>query len=143
MFRLLTTLCLLLAALPATAQDNPIVAQLTAFAEAYNAGNAQAIVTFYTDDAALLPQQSHALIGHEAIGGHYAAAFASGAGNLRLDVQEIRQHGPSAAVEIGETLIDIDDTTIRGRYLHVWTLTDDGWLLSRDMYHVLAVGQPG
>ena len=122
---------------------NPIIQQMQIFVDAYNAADATAIAALYTPDAALLPPQSAPLVGPEAIAAHYAAAFENGASNLRAEVQEIRQHGDAAAVEIGETLVDLGDRTIRGRYIHVWQLTPDtGWQLSRDFYHVLAVGTP-
>lgn len=135
--RLLLLLALLLP-VPALAQDNPIVARMNAFAAAYNARDAQAIAGFYAEDGALLPPQAAILSGRPAIAAHYAAAFNAGVGNLRFKVLEIRQHGPAAAVEIGETLVDAGGRTIRGRYLHVWISRDGQWWLSRDIYHVLA-----
>ena len=138
MLRLAALLACLLA-LPAAAQDNPIVQRLQAFTAAYNAGDAAAIATFYTEDAALLPPQSAAVLGRDAITKHYADAFQGGVTDLRLDIKEIRAHGPSSAVEIGETAVAFNGQTVLGRYLHVWVLQDGAWLLSRDIYHVLDV----
>ncbi len=137
--RLAALLILCLLALPATAQDNPIIQRLQSFIAAYNAGDAPAIATFYTEDAAVLPPRAAAVVGREAITKHYADAFQGGVGNLRLDVKEIRGHSPSSAVEIGETAVEFNGQTILGRYLHVWVLQDGTWLLSRDIYHVLDV----
>ena len=125
--------------IPATAQDNPIASRMRAFVEAYNAGDEKAVAGFYTEDGVLLPPHAAALVGREAIGNHYASAFAAGVNNLRIDIKEIRGHGPARAVEIGETAVELNGQTIQGRYLHVWTLAGGQWFLSRDMYHVLAV----
>ncbi len=133
----LAALLCLLAALPARGEDNPILARMAAFAAAYNAADAEAVAAFYTPDGALLPPRAAPRVGRAAIAAHYAAAFQAGVGNLRYEVKEIRAHGPTTAVEIGETLVSQGDATIHGRYLHVWTLTDGAWLLSRDIYHVL------
>ncbi len=138
MLRLAALIACLLA-LPVAAQDNPIVQRLKAFTVAYNTGDAAAIATFYTKDAAILPPQSAAVVGREAITKHYADAFNGGVRNLRIDIKEIRAHGPSSAVEIGETAVDFNGQTILGRYLHVWVQQDGAWYLSRDIYHVLDV----
>lgn len=119
-------------------RNNPIVARMSEFVAAYDAGNAGAIAGLYTDDAALLPPQGNSVIGRPAITAHYAAAFEAGATNMTINIQEIRQHGPSSAVEIGNLQIDLPDAVVTGRYLHVWALTDSGWLLSRDMYQILS-----
>lgn len=123
------------------AQDNPIVARMQAFADAYNAGDAAAIGGFYTEDGALLPPGGAIVSGREAIAAHYARAFGQGVSNLRFRVLEIRQAGPQTAVEIGETRVTGGDSEIDGRYVHVWVLQDEGWMLSRDMYHVIGISK--
>ncbi len=138
MLRLAALLASLLA-FSATAQDNPIVQRLKAFTVAFNTGDAVALAGFYTKDAAILPPQSRAVVGREAITKHYADAFNGGVSNLGIDIQEIRAHGPSSAVEIGETEVQFNGQTILGRYLHIWVLEDGAWYLSRDIYHVLDV----
>jgi uncharacterized protein (TIGR02246 family) len=135
---LAAALMLAASALAAAAQDNPIVARMAAFAEAYNAGDGAAMAAFYTEDGAVLPPGGLALVGRAAIATHYQAAFDAGVANLRYEIVEIRGHGPASAVEIGETLVDAGGRTIRGRYLHVWVNTGETWALSRDIYHVLA-----
>jgi ketosteroid isomerase-like protein len=123
-------------ALPAAAQDNPIVARMQAFAEAYNRADAAAIAGFYTEKSALFPPQMENVTGREAIAATYAAAFKAGVGNLRFKVLEIRQHG-DAAYEIGETLFAVGGRDIRGRYLHVWVQEGGQWMLSRDIYNII------
>jgi uncharacterized protein (TIGR02246 family) len=144
MTRLLFCLVILMAAFggaSARAQDNPIVARIAAFQDAYNAGDAVAISNFYTENGALLPPQSKALVGRPTIAAHYAAAFANGVGGLKYRVIEIEQAGPDTAVEIGETQVQFKTQTITGRSMHIWKRVNGDWLLHRDIYHVLAVAQ--
>ncbi|MQX35507.1 YybH family protein [Roseospira navarrensis] len=128
---------LLLVSWPAAAQDNPILQQMERLAAAYNAADAAALATVYTEDGVLLPPRAQPIQGREAIAAHYDVAFRAGASNLRFNILEIRQLGPAAAMEIGETLVDIGAQTINGRYMHVWVQVDGSWLLLRDMYHVI------
>lgn len=121
------------------AQDNPIVQRMQSFVQAYNAGDAAAIGAFYTEDGALFPPQSPAMVGRDEIAAYYARAFQGGAGNLRLNFLEIRQLGPEFVIEIGETMVSVGEQEIHGRYLHIWTLVDGEWFLRRDMFHVLEV----
>lgn len=133
----LATLMTLIAA-AATAEDNPILARMTAFAAAYNAADAQAIAGFYAEDAALLPPGQAAVLGREAIAEHYARAFAAGAKDLQFKAFDIRVFG-DAAVEIGETVVMVGDQRVVGRYMHLWQVIGGALLLTRDMYHVLKV----
>jgi uncharacterized protein (TIGR02246 family) len=121
------------------AQDNPIVQRMQSFVQAYNAGDAATIGAFYTEDGALFPPQSPAMVGRDEIAAYYATAFQGGASNLRLSFLEIRQLGPEFVIEIGETLASVGEKEVHGRYLHIWALVDGEWYLRRDMYHVLAV----
>lgn len=122
----------------AQAQDNPIVARMTAFVAAYNAQDTDAIAAFYAPDAALLPPGQASVLGREAIARHYAAAFDAGARDLQFKTFDIRGFDTSA-VEIGETVVMVGDQRIVGRYMHLWEAVDGQLLLTRDMYHVLKI----
>jgi uncharacterized protein (TIGR02246 family) len=142
---LLAALALVLACLPATAQQdtsNPIVARMTAFAEAYNAQDATAIAGFYTPDGILLPPGQRAVVGREAIAAHYAQAFAAGARDLQFMTFDIRGFDTNA-VETGETVVMVGTQRIVGRYMHLWEVVDGQIMLTRDMYHVLTVEEAG
>lgn len=125
----------------AWAQDNPIVRQMNAFVEAFNAGDGAAVGRFYTQDGALLVPQAGIVVGPDAIGEHYQAAFDAGVGGLEYSILEIRQLGPEAALEIGQTRVRVGGQTVANRSMHVWVIVDGAWLLSRDMYHVLGTVQ--
>ena len=138
---LLTCLALALPALPAMAQDNPIIARMTEFTAAYNAGDAAAIAAIYSPDGVILPPGQPAIQGREAIADHYAQAFAAGAGDLQFRVIEIIAY-EARAVEFGETIVTLGDQRILGRYMHYWEAIGDEILLARDMYQVLSVQTP-
>lgn len=122
----------------AQAEDNPILARMQAFAAAYNAQDAAAIASFYSEDAALLPPGQASVLGREAIAAHYAQAFEAGARDLQFKVFDIRGFETNA-VEIGETVVTVGEQRITGRYMHLWQVIDGQLLLTRDMYHVLKV----
>lgn len=143
LFALSLTTCLALAAAliltrPAQAQDNPIIARMTAFVATYNAQDAESLAGFYAPDAALLPPGQASILGREAIAQHYAQAFAAGARDLQFKTFDIRAFDTSA-VEIGETVVMVGEQRIVGRYMHLWEVIDGQLLLTRDMYHVLKV----
>lgn len=121
------------------AQSNPIVIAMNTFRDAYNAGDVEALLDLYLEDAVMLMPQSNVRIGHDAIAEQYQQAFENGVGNLRLNMREVKQIGPEAALEVSETLIDAPGRTVHGRHMHIWIRSDGEWKLSRDMYHVLAV----
>lgn len=143
LFAISLTTCLALAAtlivtLPARAQDNPVIARMTAFVATYNAQDAESLAGFYAPDAALLPPGEASILGREAITQHYAQAFAAGARDLQFKTFDIRAFDTSA-VEIGETVIMVGEQRIVGRYMHLWEVIDGQLLLTRDMYHVLKI----
>ncbi|WP_428514960.1 YybH family protein [Roseovarius sp.] len=122
----------------AQAQDNPVIARMTAFVATYNAQDAESLAGFYAPDAALLPPGQASILGREAIAQHYAQAFAAGARELQFKTFDIRGFDTSA-VEIGETVVMVGEQRIVGRYMHLWEVIDGQLLLTRDMYHVLKV----
>jgi len=135
------TFALLISAVPAISKSNPIVQQVQAFKEAFNAGDAEAVSTFYMAKGALLPPRNKAVIGRASIASHFAKAFRNGVSNLKVKILEIKMAGPSTAIEIGQTSVNAGDQTVLGRYLHVWKEVDGVWLIHRDMFHVLEVRQ--
>ena len=127
---------MILLALPAAAQDNPIVARMTALAAAFNAGDANAVALFYSKDAAILAPGQTRIINDAGIYFHFKQALQLGAGNMRFNILEIRQHGPETAIAIGEVLTEVDGKDIGTRYMHVWQLEEGEWRIHRDLYHV-------
>jgi uncharacterized protein (TIGR02246 family) len=134
----LAALALFLLASAAAAQENPIIARMTQFVEAYNAQDVTAVAGFYSPDAVLLPPGQASVRGREAIAAHYAEAFAAGARDLQFQTFDIRA-SEDMAVEIGETVVMVGTQRIVGRYMHLWQVVEGQMFLTRDMYHVLLV----
>ncbi len=120
-------------------RETPIQKRITAFIEAYNAGDAEAVSGFYTEKGALLPPQGKAIFGRPPIAAHYANAFSNGVTDLKCRILEIDQTSADTAIEIGETRVGFNAQTIIGRSMHVWKNVNGDWFLHRDMYHVLAM----
>lgn len=137
--RLIAFLFFVLHPLGAMAQDNPIIARMSAFVQAYNAQDTSAIVGFYAPDAVLLAPGQKAIVGAQAIAEHYQSAFDAGARDLQFKTFDIRPLHDKAATEIGETVVQLNGQRIVGRYMHLWEVTGGQLLLTRDMYHVLKV----
>ncbi|WP_323705502.1 YybH family protein [Thiorhodovibrio frisius] len=120
-------------------QDNPIIARMNAFAEAYNAQDAQAVANFYAEDAALFLPGQPVILGRDGIAKNYAAAFAKGVRNLQFKVIDIRNYGSNAAYEISDMTAEIGEQRITGRYMHMWEVIDGQILLTRDFFQVISV----
>lgn len=133
---LLTFWMLLIMAGQSLAQENPLADRLKAFIAAYNNADSAAIAEFYTEEGALIPPRSQIIVGRKAIAEHYARAFQSGVGQLKINILEIRGHGGDTLVEISDMTVNLNGNLIGGRYLHVWVKQNDNWYLSRDMYHL-------
>ena len=132
-------MALFLIAVPTHAQGTTILERMEAFKKAFNAKDAVAVSNFYTEKGALLPPQSKPRIGRKAIAAHFDNAFKSGVSGLNFRILEIDKAGPATTIEIGETQVKFGAQTVHGRYLHIWKKSNDTWLLSRDIFHVIAV----
>ena len=137
--RILSLLILVFLPFSAWAQDNPILQRMSAFVQAYNAQDVATIASFYSSDAVLLPPKEKALVGRDAIAAHYARAFAAGAKGLQSKTFDIRPINSAAAVEVGETVVNVGAQRVVGRYMHIWQIEDGQLLLTRDMYHLLKI----
>ena len=118
--------------------SNPVIARMAALVEAYNAGDLAAIGAIYAPDAVLLPPGEASIIGRDAIVQHYADAIQSGASDVQFMTFDIRST-ETTAVEIGETVLQAGGNRVVTRYMHLWEVVNGQILLTRDMYHVLAV----
>jgi len=131
------TLALVVAfTLAAVAQDNPVIARMKQFVEAYNAQDAAAIAQIYSPRAVLFPPGQAHIQGREAIAAHYAQAFNAGARDLQYRTVDVRATG-KMAVEVGEWAVMLGDRRIVGRSMHIWEVVEGQLLRTRDMYHVL------
>lgn len=114
-----------------------IEAASDAFAEAFNAGDAEAVAAMYTEDAVVLPPGKEAIEGRAAIQADFAADLADMEGMvMTLETTEVQAaHGHALEVG-GYTLEGADGSHVdHGKFIAVWKNTDDGWKMTRDIWN--------
>ena len=126
----------------AIAQDHPLLDRMRAFSIAFNAGDARAVASFYALEGILFPPRAAAAVGRDAIAEAYAAGFRAGVRELQFRIVEITPLNTDTLVEIGETVVTINGQKVASRYMHIWQMQDDRWLIVRDIYQVLGEPQP-
>lgn len=107
------------------------------FQEQFALRDAPAMVSFYTDDAIVVPPQADALalIGQEAILGWFAGAFDMGMSWIELETRNVSAVTDAIAIEVGQYRIgtnpgEVADT---GGYTAHWLMTVEGWRIHRDV----------
>lgn len=114
-----------------------IEAASDAFAEAFNAGDAEAVAAMYTEDAVILPPGKEAIEGRAAIQTDLEADFANMEGMvMTFETTEVQAaHGHALEVG-GYTLEGADGSHLdHGKFIAVWKNTDDGWKMTRDIWN--------
>ena len=76
------------------------------FADVYNRGDAAGVAALFTEEARLLPPNSDAVVGREAIQAFYQSAFEAGAGDLLITSLSLDLEG-NVAYDIGEFALTI------------------------------------
>ncbi len=83
-----------------------IRANVDAFVQAYNQGNAQTIANLFTPEGQLIDENDHTTHGHDAIEHAFADVFkAAPAGRIEVNVDSVRFFGSALAVETGTTKV--------------------------------------
>ncbi len=107
------------------------------FVDAFAAGDAQRLASYYTSDGQALPPGGDVVSGHSAITGMWQAVMAMGVKRAELETVEVDEVADSTAIEqgryrlFGEGNAPID----HGKYLVVWRREGDGWKLHRDIWN--------
>jgi uncharacterized protein (TIGR02246 family) len=128
--------------LPAAAEDvRQAVEQANArFIEAYKAGDAAALASFYSETAKMLPPDATEVAGREAIQKLWQSWIDDGLKDLTLDTTEVEASG-DLAYEIGNFSLQAPAenntmTTAVGNYLVVWKrAAAGGWQLQVDTWN--------
>jgi uncharacterized protein (TIGR02246 family) len=128
------------AAVDTSADVAAIRAGTAAFAEAYNAGDADALAAAYTEDAVLLPPNAPAVSGRDGIREFWAADSANAqAAGLKF---VFPGDGPAEvsgdlAYESGSfKVVDASGAAVAtGKYIGVFKKQDGKWLLFRDTWN--------
>ena len=108
------------------------------FAKSYNSKDATGVMTFYTDDAELLPPNAPEFKGKDNIQSYWQQGMDMFSG-LSLTTDTIEIDG-NAAIETGSYSINVQmpnqsPTMDKGKYLVVWKYMPDGkWRIFRDMF---------
>ncbi|WP_181708794.1 YybH family protein [Chthonobacter rhizosphaerae] len=109
------------------------------FVAAYNRGDAAGIAARYTEDAQLLPPGESAISGRTAVEAYWKTLIDAGLKNLSLKALEVGSDG-DMAYEVGEYAITVpkqggEESTDSGKYLIVYKMVGEKWLLHRDMWN--------
>jgi uncharacterized protein (TIGR02246 family) len=127
---------------PASAQSakESIEAALLTFEKAFNSGDAAAVASHYTEDAALLPPDAARVDGRQGIEKFWKGAMDAGFKDLQLEAVEVEESGDTA-YEVGKfglTVPGKDGAPMNaaGKYIVVWKKGQDGtWRLHRDIWN--------
>jgi uncharacterized protein (TIGR02246 family) len=109
------------------------------FMEAVRAGDAAAMVDFYTDDATLLPPEAEMVQGLAAVQEAWVALFAEGGFTLNLSTVSVDGAG-EFAYEIGTWSMPTGEAEAgaveQGKYLVIWKRGATGtWKLHADIWN--------
>lgn len=115
-----------------------IDAALEQFVAALNGGDAAALASLYTEDAALLPPGGERVDGRAAIQDFWQGAMDSGLTADTLHAVEVFAEGDVAG-EVGAFVLSVPGedgvTKVNGKYIVIWKRKGDHWLLHRDIWN--------
>jgi uncharacterized protein (TIGR02246 family) len=102
--------------------------------EAFNAGDAKTLATFYASDAMLLPPNTEFVKGRESIMEFWTQFIATIDG--KLDIKETHVQSDLAILIGTFELTDSEGNFVdRGKYIEVWKRGDGEWKLYRDIWN--------
>jgi uncharacterized protein (TIGR02246 family) len=104
--------------------------------EAFNAHDADALASLYTEDAVLLPPNEPAVFGRDAIRATNKELLAEKGIGMELEDLEINIVG-DLGYKAGRYRMYSKDGGLldRGKYIEIWKKTDGTWLIHRDMWN--------
>jgi uncharacterized protein (TIGR02246 family) len=108
----------------------------TAWADADNAGDVNALAAFYADDAVSLAADQPMIVGNEAIKKDLEAAMAKKPKGQKVSYEVIDVFGSDKYVtEVGKTTRTDSEgkVTSTGKYMAVWEKRNGKWICIRDM----------
>jgi len=104
--------------------------------EAFNAHNADALASLYSEDAVLLPPNEPAVFGRDAIRATNKELLADEGIGMELEDLEINIVG-DLGYKAGRYRMYSKDGGLldRGKYIEIWKKTDGQWLIHRDIWN--------
>ena len=108
------------------------------WARHWNAGELDAVVAAYAEDAVYLPPHHQAVHGRDAIREYLTAPLSHGVSDLAFEVTYIKQQGP-VAWDVGTYRMTVPQADgakkeDHGKYLSVWKRVGKNWLLAADAW---------
>lgn len=128
-------LMIVAACAPPTAQDSPeIRAASAAWTEALNAGDLDALLAVYAEDAHILPPSAAPGRGHDAVRESFGPMIDAGLGGSLTSIEV------AAAGDIGHHVgtyeITADGEVLdRGKYMEVWRQQGGEWKIAADIWN--------
>jgi ketosteroid isomerase-like protein len=115
-----------------------IAAEVTAtWAKAYDASDAAALAALYADDARSLPPGGVPLVGRDQIESYWKTDIGEGGTVTKLTPGDAIAQGEFVHIE-GTYQVEGQDKMdlATGQYHQLWTRTNDGWRLQREMWRM-------
>ena len=103
-------------------------------ADGVNAGDAQAVASNYTDDAAIHPPGAGRIDGKVAIEAYWKAGIDAGLSEVSIVATSIDVYG-DASVTVGTITGKAGDTALSGKYIVIGKRTDSGWKIHNDIWN--------
>ena len=105
----------------------------SAFADAFNRGDAKGVASLWTETGEYIDESGNAYVGREAIEKGYADLFKANPGaSLLLEVDSVRLVSADAAIEDGHAILKLppDDKSTVSEYSVVHVKVDGNWLMA-------------
>jgi ketosteroid isomerase-like protein len=137
------SLIVVAAAAPLAAQDSDeIRARSAAWAEALNAGDIDALVSLYADDARIMPPNAAAGRGHNAVRKSFGAMIDANLSGALTSVEAavaggIGYHTGNYEITAGDAVVD------RGKFMEAWRKVDGEWKMAADIWNSDGPGTGG
>ncbi len=112
-----------------TRADADAIRKLDAdFVTAFNAKDANKVLSMYTDNSVFMPPNAPTLRGTQPLKSFFGDLFTRGATDLRLDPTDVAGHGP-IAYQSGSYSLTTAGTRDRGKFLFVMRKMGGNWRL--------------
>ena len=119
----------------AVADEAELTAMSDAWIEAFNAGDGSAIAAMMTEDGVIMPPNSEAVVGREAIAAFWQAVIDTGV-TAALDMTELAVDGDLGFKRGAYEFFNADGESVdTGKWLEIWTRVDHEWQLNRTIWN--------
>jgi uncharacterized protein (TIGR02246 family) len=119
---------------PASAEEQALRSACASYVEAVNAGNIDAVVAYWADDADYMTESGEKIEGRAALKKMFDEHLQTMKGKkFTFEVKSVRMIAPGIALEDGVATVagdDADETLPGTRYSAVWKRDGDKWLIN-------------